>query len=70
MGVGYYRGFTLPFQCGILTIRQFGMILVYIGSTELWKWGKRVWYRRKVMPAKRQPGDKTLRMEKTIGNGV
>jgi Na+-exporting ATPase len=50
----------------------FGMILVYLVSTELWKWGKRVYFRRKAakQPGNSHPGDKTLRMEPTVAPKV
>lgn len=46
---------------------QFGMILVYLAATELYKWAKRIIMRRRAAPVnKRAPSDKTLRMENTI----
>ncbi|WVR03068.1 potassium/sodium efflux P-type ATPase, fungal-type [Kwoniella sp. DSM 27419] len=52
---------ALKWEWGIV----FGMILVYLGCTEAYKWGKRVFYRRRE-PAPPQTSDKTLRMENTI----
>jgi Na+-exporting ATPase len=50
----------------------FGMILVYLCTTELWKWGKRVYFRRKAakQPGNAHPTDKTLRMEPTVAPRV
>jgi hypothetical protein len=50
----------------------FGMILVYLVSTEAWKWGKRVYFRRKAakQPGNSHPTDKTLRMEPTVAPRV
>ena len=42
------------------------MIFVYLGMTELWKWGKRVYHRRHEAKPLRAPGDKTLRIEPTM----
>ncbi|WWC90206.1 potassium/sodium efflux P-type ATPase, fungal-type [Kwoniella dendrophila CBS 6074] len=54
---------SLKWEWGIV----FGMILVYLGCTESYKWGKRVYFRRThVEEPKRGPSDKTLRMENTI----
>ncbi|WVO20606.1 potassium/sodium efflux P-type ATPase, fungal-type [Cryptococcus decagattii] len=47
----------------------FGMIFVYLGATELYKWCKRIWNRRHALPSK-GPSDKTLRMENTIAPPV
>ncbi|WVQ82803.1 potassium/sodium efflux P-type ATPase, fungal-type [Cryptococcus sp. DSM 104549] len=53
----------LKWEWGIV----FGMIFVYLGSTELWKWSKRVYQRRRGINAPvHATGDKTLRMENTI----
>lgn len=50
----------------------FGMILVYLCTTELWKWGKRVYFRRKAAkhPGNAHSTDKTLRMEPTVAPRV
>ena len=57
----------LKWEWGIV----FGMIIVYLASTEAWKWGKRVYQRRHYhAAAKREPTDKTLRMEATIAPDV
>jgi len=50
----------------------FGMILVYLVTTELWKLGKRVYFRRKAakQPGNPHSGDKTLRMEPTVAPKV
>jgi magnesium-transporting ATPase (P-type) len=53
---------SMTWEWGIV----FGMILVYLASTELYKWGKRIYYRRKYHPAKRTPADKSLRIEPTL----
>ena len=53
---------SMTWEWGIV----FGMILVYLASTELYKWCKRILYRRKFHPARRTPADKTLRIEPTV----
>ncbi len=45
------------------------MILVYLLATEGWKWGKRVYLRRRAKPI-RGPTDKSLRLEMTIAPDV
>ncbi|KAL7419667.1 hypothetical protein Q5752_005581 [Cryptotrichosporon argae] len=53
----------LKWEWGIV----FGMILVYLAVTELYKYAKRVYFRhRRPQEPKRVPADKTLRMENTI----
>ncbi|ORX35135.1 putative calcium-transporting ATPase 3 [Kockovaella imperatae] len=57
---------SLGWEWGII----FGMIFVYLASTEAYKWGKRVLARRRTpVEPQRGPGDKTLRLEKTIRDG-
>jgi magnesium-transporting ATPase (P-type) len=53
---------ALEWEWGIV----FGMILVYLASTELYKWVKRILIRRRAVAPRRGPSDKTLRMEGTI----
>ncbi|WWC97573.1 potassium/sodium efflux P-type ATPase, fungal-type [Kwoniella sp. B9012] len=54
---------ALKWEWGIV----FGMIFVYLGCTELYKWCKRIYIRRTHVPAPtRGPSDKTLKMENTI----
>ncbi|KAL1407292.1 hypothetical protein Q8F55_006713 [Vanrija albida] len=53
---------SLKWEWGIV----FGMILVYLGATEAYKWGKRIYARRHLVKPKHDPYDKTLGMEKTI----
>jgi len=55
---------SLGWEWGIV----FGMILVYLASSELYKWCKRIYLRRKgLAPRKRAaPSDKTLRLEPTM----
>ncbi|KAK8844789.1 potassium/sodium efflux P-type ATPase, fungal-type [Kwoniella newhampshirensis] len=53
---------SLKWEWGIV----FGMILVYLSATELYKWCKRIYARRHAEPPARNPSDKTLRMETTI----
>ncbi|WWD22658.1 potassium/sodium efflux P-type ATPase, fungal-type [Kwoniella shandongensis] len=53
---------SLKWEWGIV----FGMILVYLAATELYKWCKRIYARRHDRPPARGPSDKTLRMEPTI----
>jgi len=53
---------SLEWEWGIV----FGMIFVYLASTEAYKWVKRIIYRRKAHPRNRGPSDKTLRMEATL----
>jgi Na+-exporting ATPase len=73
VGMGNHREYLI--SSGVLRskvrvqtlIRQFGMIFVYLGSTELYKWCKRIYFRRNAHPSnKRMVTDKTLRMEPTI----
>ena len=46
------------------------MIFVYLAATEAYKWGKRVYFRRKEAPRHRGPSDTTLHLEKTIRREV
>ncbi|ORY35588.1 putative calcium-transporting ATPase 3 [Naematelia encephala] len=52
---------SLKWEWGIV----FGMILIYLGATELYKWWKRMYLNRHAEPV-RGPSDKRLRMENTI----
>ncbi|WRT63192.1 potassium/sodium efflux P-type ATPase, fungal-type [Kwoniella shivajii] len=58
---------SLKWEWGIV----FGMILVYLGCTEFYKWCKRIYFRRThVEEPTRGSSDKTLRMESTIAPPV
>nr|XP_019014014.1 potassium/sodium efflux P-type ATPase, fungal-type [Kwoniella pini CBS 10737]OCF52795.1 potassium/sodium efflux P-type ATPase, fungal-type [Kwoniella pini CBS 10737] len=54
---------ALKWEWGIV----FGMIFVYLSCTELYKWCKRIYFRRNhIAQPTRGPSDKTLRIEATI----